>query len=288
MKDFKALLELLFLPGERCCPSPDKFAYHSIPVKELYTGKVTLVSPNNKVPNKTVETKELVLMAINPMKEGFRNDRNVSAFRTFLFELDVGSIQSQFNYFKNLGIPTSCSIFSGSKSIHTLLVLDQDIDEKTYRLLYQWSLSILTLADPNCKNPSRSARVPSVIRPETGKEQKLMELNGKVKLEDFMAWLNKYPNARPKEREERKGLTGPRNRDRFSEWASKQFRDGIDFSSGRNKAWFSLACDLCKSGYNEDGAIEILEQYFMEEHDFKQKEFLTSIHSAFTYMANKG
>jgi len=285
MKDLKALLDLLFLPDERCCPSTDKFSYHSIPVKELYTGQVTLVSPNNKVPIKTVKTEELVLMAINPMKHGFRNDSNVSAFRTFLFELDVGSIQSQYLYFKNLAVPTSCSIFSGSKSVHTLTVLDQDIDEKTYRLLYLWALSILTLADPNCKNPSRSVRICGAIRPETGKEQKLMELNGKVKLDDFMAWLNKYPHLRPKEREKTNNLTNEKDYDKLSPWLRKALRENdLDFSKGRNRMWYAAFYDFAKAGYSQDEAEAILENFFQEENDFKFKEWLTCSKSAYVHV----
>jgi hypothetical protein len=142
--------------------------------------------------------------------------------------------------------------------------------------------------DENCKNSSRSVRIPGAIRPDTGKEQKLIHLGSRIKLDDFMAWLGKYPHLRPKEREERKSLTLNSDNDKFSEWASKQFRNGIDFSSGRNKTWFSLACDLAKSQYSETEVVEILERYFVEEHDFKYREFIATIKSAFTYMANKG
>jgi hypothetical protein len=285
MEALKALLNLLFLPDERCCPSTDRFAYHSLPVSELHTGQVALVSPSNKVPIKTIKTEDLILMAINPMKGGFRNDGNVSAFRTFLFELDVGSIQSQYLYFKKLEVPVSCHIFSGSKSVHTLVTLDQDIDEKTYRLLYQWSLAILTLADSACKNPSRSVRIPGAIRPETGKEQKLMEFNGKVKLEDFMTWLNKYPHLRPKEREERKNLTSEKDYDRLSSWLRRALKESnLDFSKGRNRMWYAVFYDFAKAGYGQEEAELILGNFFQEEHDFKEKEWLICAKSAYDHV----
>ena len=155
-------------------------------------------------------------------------------------------------------------------------------------MLAEWAFSIGTLFDKNCKNPSRCVRIPGVIRPDTGKKQKLIQIGQRIKLDDFMAWLNQYPHLRPKEREERKNLTSENSYDRLSMWAKKQFKDGIDFSNGRNKGWFAIACDLAKSGYSQVETEDILIQYFAPEHDFKEKEFLTSIKSAFQYMVNKG
>ncbi len=286
MEALKAILSLMFEPEDHVAVSNSQWAYHSMPQSSVLSGEVTLVSPNQNVPIQKVKTEELTLLCINALK-GFRKDDNIASCRTFLWEADVGSLASQMQYTRSIGVPTSLAVFSGNKSIHFATVLEEPVDIKTYRLLYAWALNIGTLYDQNCKNPSRCIRIPGVIRTETGKEQKLIEIGSRVKLDDFMAWLNKYPHLRPKEREERKGLTSEKDYDRLSEWAKNQFRDGIDFSKGRNKSWFSLACDLAKSGYSETEAEEILGQYMVEEHDFKYKEFLTAIHSAFTYMVNK-
>jgi len=286
MEDLQAILDLMFEPDQEVCVSNTQWAYHSIPQTSILSGEVTLVSPNQKVGIQKVKTEELTLLCINAAK-GFRKDGNITSCRTFLFELDVGSLKSQIDYVKTLNLPTSASIYSGNKSIHFLVVLEEPLDLATYRKIYQWALNIGTLFDQNCKNPSRSVRIPGVIRSDTGKKQTLIELKSRVKLENFMTWLNKYPHLRPKEREERKSLTSENSYDNLSEWFKKQLRDGIDFSGGRNKTWFNLACDLAKSRYSELEALEILEQYFVEENSFKYREFETTIKSAFTYMANK-
>jgi hypothetical protein len=287
MEDLKAVLTLMFEPTDEVCVSNSQWAYHSMPQSTVLGGEVPLVSPNQKVPIQKVKTSDLTLLCINAVK-GFRKDDNVTACRTFLWECDIGSLASQLQYTRTLGLPTSLAVFSGNKSIHFGTVLEEPIDPKTYRLLYQWALNIGTLYDQNCKNPSRCIRIPGAVRPDTGKVQKLIEIGSRVKLDDFMAWLGKYEHLRPKEREPKKDLTFQNDYDRLSEWARSQFKDGIDFSGGRNKVWFSLACDMYKSGYSENEAVEILNQYYVEEHDFKEKEFLTAIKSAFTYMANKG
>lgn len=288
MKDLKALLDLMFEPTDEVAVSINKYGYHSMPISSVLSGEVTLVSPNEKIDIKKFETNKLTLLCLNAVK-GFRNDQNITCHRTFLWEADVGTIANQYAYMQTIGIPYSAAIYSGNKSIHFITVLDEPIDAKTYRPLFKWGNAIGTLFDWQCGNPSRCVRIPGTIRPDTGKEQKLIELKSRVKLDDFMAFLNKYEHLRPIEREETKNnLTNKKDYDKLSQWAIRQFKDGIDFSNGRNAMWFSLACDLAKSGYPESEAIEILEQYFLEEHDFEYKEFLTAINSGFKHMANKG
>ena len=282
-------LTLMFNESETVCVSDNKFSTHAIPLETVLNGiDIPLISPKSTVVIRTVNSDKLIFVALNPIN-GFRKDSGCYKFRNFLIEMDTHEKHIQIEYIKRLGIPYSGMVWSGSKSVHTLISLSEDLpDEKTYRMLYKWILSIATLSDQALGNPSRSIRLPGVIRPETNNMQELIELGSRVKLDDFMAWLNKYPHLRPKEREERKGLTSEKDYGRLSSWCRSQFKDGIDFSKGRNKTWFSLACDLAKSGYSETEAEEILGQYMVEEHDFKYKEFLTAIHSAFTYMANKG
>lgn len=288
MKDLESLLNLVFEPEDEVAVSDCKGGYHSMPQSTVLSGEVSLVSPDQNKPIRKVKTSQLTMLCLNAVK-GWRRDECVTKCRTFLWEIDVGTLSSQHIYIASLGIPYSAAIYSGNKSIHYLTVLDQPVDIKTYRLLFKWANNIGTLFDDQCGNPSRSVRVPGAIRPDTSKKQTLIELKTRVKLDDFMIYLNKYPHLRPKEQVERKNnLTSEKDYSKLSEWAKKQFRDGIDFSHGRNKAWFSLACDLAKSGYSENETVDILEQYFVEEYDFKLREFLTAINSGHKYMANKG
>lgn len=285
MKDLKRLLDLMFLPEETVCVSDSKFSTHSLSIPTVLSGNVTLVSPNQKVSNKTIKTSELILLALNPI-QGFRKDENVTAHRSFLWEIDMGSIESQQQYMKAIGLPYTAAIYSGNKSIHFLTVLDEPIDKKIYKLLFNWATNIGTLFDKSCGNPSRSIRIPGATRPETGREQKLLELKSKVTLDDFMAWLNQHEHLRPIPREKRT-LTYGKDYGSLSPWAQKQLKDGLDTSKGRNRAFFSIACDLFKSGFSEEEAVDILEMYFVEESDFKEREFLTTINSAFKYVTER-
>lgn len=286
MKELKSLLNLMFSSEDTVCVSDSKWAYHSMPISSVTSGSVTLVSPNQKVSTKDVDISKLVLLSINPIN-GFRNDSNVYRHQTFLWEIDVGTLGSQMAYMRDLGLPWSACIFSGNKSIHFITVLEEPLDSKTYKMLYKWGLAIGTYFDQNCKNPSRCVRIPGVIRPDTDKYQKLIKIKAKIKNSDFIEWLNKYSDLKPKQYEPRNKLTKEDNYDKLSPWARKQLKYGMDFSKGRNKAWFSMGCDLFSSSYSEEECIEILSTYFKEESDFREKEFLTAINSAYKYMANK-
>lgn len=286
MKEVSKILSLFFSPEDDVSVGNGPYSTHSIAQASVLSGEVTLLSPNPSVPVQKVKTNQLTHLCINACK-GFRSDSAITKYRAFLLELDIGTIKGQFQYVQNLELPYSCMVFSGSKSLHTAIVLEEPVEnEKLYRKLYQWILNIGTAFDQNCKNPSRCIRMPGSIRPETGKEQKLLQLKERVSINTLMEWLESHPDEEPKEPVKR-NLTGNSDYSRLSLWAKIQLKEGIDFSMGRNKAWFSLACDFAKNGYTEEEATEILEGYFFEESDFKKKEFLTSVSSAYKHMGSK-
>lgn len=289
-EDGQKLLNLMFLPNETVCVSNSKFGYHSIPLQNALEGPVTLVPHlDSKRPWEEqviyCESKDLTLAALNPI-EGYRRDCNVKKYRNFLVELDTGTIDEQIEYIKRYAIPYSAMIFSGSKSVHTLISLSDDIpDEKSYRKIAQWILNILSLADQNIKNPSRSIRIPGAER-EPGKFQKLLDFKDKVNLKDLGTWLNNYPQSKPKEREKRK-VSNTADISNVPIKCQSWLKDGFPAGMGRNQGWFQLSCEFYTAGFDEDQIIEIFQEYFVEEHDFKEKEWFTTIYSALKYMSEK-
>jgi hypothetical protein len=273
------LFNLMFRPGERVCVSVDKFGYHSVPLENALSEKVTLVSPNGNVPARIVNSDDLTLVALNPMGHGYRTDENVCAYRNFLLELDTSSIATQIEYIKKLGIPYSTIVFSGSKSAHTVVSLSQDLpNEKIYRDFAEWMLNIYTFCDQAIKNPSRSTRIPGAMR-EGGKQQELLEYRGPVKTADLINWLKLHPNAKPKERQLAKRSEKP-NIDRIKPWVAKKLIDASNLLiSNRNRTWYSISIEFSLAGYSEEEIIFILEKYFVEQRDFTRREWLTTIKS---------
>lgn len=288
----KELLNLMFKPGETVSVSPNKYGYHSIPLENVLGSEVTLVpTPESAEKRKLIweetfeqcPTDKLLLVALNPIK-GWRQDMSCTAYRSFLVEMDYGPIEDQMKYAKQIGLPYSAAIFSGNKSIHFLITLDQDLPSyEVYYHLAEWILNIATMADPNTKNPSRSIRIPGHER-EPGKFQKLMEIKGPTKLADLSAWLKLHPGAKPVKNEKREISDTPIDLLNMKPWVAYRLVHGLDATQGRNKQWFSIACEFALGGYSEDDTIDMLRNYFNPDRDFKEREWLTSIKSAFKYI----
>ncbi len=279
----QALLKLLFNPGEEVCASNSQFACQSLPLEDLLVDKdITLTSNIPSIDPIVCHTSDLILCSINPIK-GKRLDENCTAFRSFLIEIDVGSIKDQLATIAHIKMPFSAQVFSGNKSVHTLITLSTDLnDEKKWRHVAQWMLNIVTLADQNCKNPSRMIRIPGAYR-EPGKKQRLINIGNRVSHKELSDWLDKYDHLKPRVRERKPIPEGEADLDRLSPWARSMLMNGVVFKNGRNQTWFGLAVDCALAGFTEEQTIEVLSKRFTEEYDFKEKEFLTAINSAHKY-----
>ena len=227
-----------------------------------------------------------VLLCLNPLKDT-RKDENVSAYRSFLVEVDDLSLKEQKEYIEKLEMPYSCCVYSGNKSLHYGIVLDQDLPtEQIYRYLAQWILNIVSLADKNCKNPSRSIRFPNNARPDTCKIQHLIELKQRISLEGLYHWLTKYPNHRPiVESRPTPAATGEKWP--LPSWVQQKLENGINNLSGRNVQWFGIGCEFAKAGYTPEETLHYLEQYFQEDYDFKYREFSLAVNQGFKQIAKK-
>lgn len=276
------LLNLMFRSGETVCVSNNRYGYHSIPLENALNGDSTLVSPNPDYPIQKVPSDSLTLVALNPIK-GWRDDASVTAYRNFLVEMDYGLMSAQMEYAKKIELPYSAVVFSGSKSLHFLISLDQDLPSyEVYYTLAEWILKIASAADQNTKNPSRSIRIPGAER-EPGKMQLLVEMKGVTSLKDLAVWLAKHPDAKPKEPEKRT-ISDHADFSKVKPWVKQRLVKGIvGAKQGRNKEWFAIAVEFAIAGYSEDDALDLLSEYFNPDRDFKEREWKTSIHSGFKY-----
>lgn len=124
-----------------------------------------------------------------------RADHNVVCLRNFLIELDEMPISEQQDYVY-AHVPTTASVHSGGKSIHFIISLEEplaSIDD--YREVAERLHLLLPKADPACKNPSRLSRLPGRIRPDTGKEQSLLQLGARIPNAALFALLPPLPQS---------------------------------------------------------------------------------------------
>ena len=276
----ETFLDIFFDKGEQICVSDCNGGYHSI---EQELDNITLVSPTEGKDPRDIKESDINLVAINPVS-GWRRDKNVTAYRSFLIEMDEGSIPDQKKYIESIGMPYSMCIFSGNKSLHYGIVLDENvINADMWKFVNQWILNVVDKADQQCINPTRSIRFPGNQR-KSGKKliQSIVDVKQRISQEELFDWLNQFPDKKPKKKLEKKksnklkfavSITG------LASWARKLLEDGI--LTDRNKTWFRVACNCRDSGMECENSIEILSAYFDEESDFPRSEWLNCINSAY-------
>lgn len=272
------LFNLLFDEGETVCVSPDQYGYESVKQDDLISKMVELTS-NVKKTVKNIPTKDLRLVAINPIF-GIRDDSNCTAYRNFLVEIDDGSLASQKEYADGLGLPYSAAVFSGNKSIHFAISLTESLPSiEIYRFYANWILKVVDKADQNTKNPSRSIRIAGAIR--EGKEQKIIQVGERISLERLQSWLSKYEKLRPKLARESVWVPNEQvDIYSISPKYRKQFESGrIDFSEGRNNTWFKIGIEFGLKGFPKETMVYYLRYHFKEDPDFNTKEWEVAIDS---------
>jgi hypothetical protein len=274
----RLFIDLFFNQGEEICVSPNKFGYYSIDQKEFLKESFVLVSCGEKMYTNEISMDDINLVSINPVL-GARRDDNVTAYRSFMVEIDFGSLAEQKTYIDAMEMPYSICTFSGNKSLHYGIVLTEDLSESVWRNTAEWILNIVSKADQQTKNPTRSIRFPSNIRKGgKGLEQSLVDHKGRITPEDLFIWLSRYPDKNPAIKKKIKKVTVMVGDLMIPEWITDKIRNGFD-EGGRNKGWFCIGLGLAKIGWDEDRIIDALGPYFIEDRDFKEREWMDAIKS---------
>ena len=280
-------LSLLFNEEEEICLSPNKYGYKSIPFSEIKKGPFLLIPNTEKMSPLYCSLSEIRLVAINPIK-GEKKDANVTSYRNFLIEIDSLSIEDQIEYVKKSKMPVSAAVYSGSKSIHFIVCLNENLpSEEIWRYYNNWILNVLAEADQQVRTPTKSVRFPGSIRPETGKEQRIVTLGKRFSLDALKNWLSEYHSLRPVPKEKPVRLTDiPVSIEELPQWVQNELIDRIDITKGRNNRWFQIGFICGLQGWDESDTISVLESFFFEERDFKKKEWETAVRSGVKKASN--
>jgi hypothetical protein len=122
----------------------------------------------------------------------------VICLRNFLIEIDKIPLVQQAEYIEEIKMPFTTAVYSGGKSIHYIISLEEPCkDIKEYRELASFLMDdIIMFVDENNKNPSRLSRTPDFIRPDTGRKQEILELRKRVTKEEMLTFLEPYGKIR--------------------------------------------------------------------------------------------
>lgn len=200
--------------------------------------------------------------SINPMDASkTRSDAAVTNYRSILIEMDKMVLDLQHQYISEINMPYTTAVFSGKKSIHYIISLENELcDEQMYRNLVKRVYKAVgdQYVDHSCKNPSRFSRFPDHIRSDTGKEQKLLFVGRRVPNAELETWLQK----RGIEKDDVWENLTPEPRSTFKN-PSRLYGSTKNFLMfGVQENWnislFKAAADLCRCGYTENEAVEEL------------------------------
>lgn len=221
-------------------------------------------------------------VSLNPLKHS-RKDAHCTAYRNFLIEIDKLPLSDQLKYVEGTGFPFTSMTYSGNKSFHFVIALEDNLRNKTeYAHAARWMHGIIEKADHSTRNPSRFTRIPGTVNNKTGRTQELIKLERRIPNAMLYEWLNHYPHMQPR-RQKRlvRQYLAPGDHGKLSPYTENFLRYGA-IAGYRNNRLYSAACDMAVNGYTFDEACDRL-LYIMQQHaDITEEECITTISSAFT------
>jgi len=128
-----------------------------------------------------------VYVSINPNNGKGRKAEHITKWRHCLVEFDESTLDEQWAFLKKAGLPTSCIIRSGGRSLHGWVYVDAS-SEIEYRDRVDFIYKHIAHAkpDPANKDPGRLSRLPGAVRTATGQKQELVECGAPTL--SFLQW----------------------------------------------------------------------------------------------------
>ena len=117
-----------------------------------------------------------VYCSINPNNGKGRKAEHITRWRHCLVEFDESTLDEQWAFLKKAGLPTSCIIRSGGRSLHGWVTVDAQ-SEVEFRDRVDFIYKHIAHAKPDAanKDPGRLSRLPGAVRTATGQKQELVE-----------------------------------------------------------------------------------------------------------------
>ena len=208
---------------------------------------------------------QTAFFSINPMNSTkTRCDAAVVKYRSILIEMDKMVLDLQDQYISEIGLPYSTAVFSGKKSIHYIISLEEPIqDEQLYRALVRRIYRAVgdDYVDHSCKNPSRFSRFPGHLRSDTEQEQRLLTVRTRVSMATLESWLQKR-GVGPEEvwenltKEPRSTFKNPH---RFSGFTKNFLADGA-IPGEWNRSLFKASADMYRCGFDKEEILDRMVQ----------------------------
>lgn len=135
------------------------------------------------------------LFCLHALKK-WRKGENVTKITTLLFECDDKEIDQEAILLES-GIPFTTMVYSGNKSYHMLLRMEEPFSSKDWHQAYWHGISKVLKsygfkADDNARLLTQITRLPESTRNKTGEVQSLNHIRKRVSQSEIDEWLLKH------------------------------------------------------------------------------------------------
>jgi hypothetical protein len=222
-------------------------------------------------------------------------DKNVTSFRNIMIESDTLSPQEALYHINKSKIPYSCITFSGNKSLHFYVCLEDDIGSlETYNYVCKWVLRALGgatgMVDIKTISPSRKARLGGGTNNKTGLIQTFKPVRGRIPNNELQDWMLERIEYRPiaVEKEFVRRSTEP-NPHLLKQWIVYSLEEGV-YDGKRNAFFYEAAINFAECGFDQEQCIQYLRQHSRNllEGDFSETEMQTTVNSAYKRLYREG
>jgi len=269
MSDMRTYFDILFDDGEFICPCYYK---DGMPPDKQCTDIRTYLKDTLLIGEK------LLWVSLNPFKQySTRSNDNVLVLRNFILESDTLSLQQQQQLIFDLKMPYSTCVFSGGKSLHYVISLENPLsDIAEWKSVFKRLHNIVLGSDPKMDRPCVFTRTPGVLRVDKERIQTAVRLGSRIPNDVFFEWLNRFPYEEPEVA--KRGVAGSKellNTISMSADVTLLVTQGIVHSrQSRHDQIYYAALDLRKEDVEYDDALEILIEH-LDKINFGQTREIT-------------
>jgi len=210
-------------------------------------------------------------VCVNPIKPRHtRAAKNVETYRNFLVEFDCGSIEEQWKWIDTYGVPYATVVFSGNRSLHAVISLNDGVTKDEYRKIARMLKLALPNADSACFEPARLTRMPCGMQPMVRRAKT-------ISLAALYAWLE--DKGIPKETEDLSAISHGKDLvpDKITKSTVNLLSGNTPKEDGHRVA-LQAAKNLMEVGYSQAEVISILSgvrQMYMPEEDLTTSKHKT-------------
>jgi len=261
---------------------PEEFVCLGVCTPEILQAKVQCKDVYTQEAQKIFPIDNHSWITLNPFKPySTRSNDNVAAYRNFLIEFDEVPLEVQEKLIEESGIPYTSQVFSGNKSYHFAVSLEEPLqDLDLWKSLWRKIYTALPDMDSKSDRPCAFMRTCWGLNYKTGTQQQLVKLGQRVPNKLFYEWASKYSEREIKTEKdlfEATDSTSVANNVGMSAWTAVFLETGklMQVDQGqcsRHDSLRNVLLDLKKASFKLDDAVESVIRWESQYNQYQERQ----------------